>query len=199
MKDHWYGDKRDLVKWGALIHLARENGITNIIQVAFLRRIGNLPTLLTSQGEVTIAAEVWTHFRDVAMIKGLGYAVGMNIILIADEYRPAKRADYVQAALETTRQMGPGPKIVFLDPDTGIAPARALAEHVKDVEIQAFWSHLVAGDWLALYQHAPRQRNWLESKRASFARICGLRTADVRKFTSPAVARDVVFFAACKS
>ena len=31
MKDTWYGDKRDLVKWGTLVHLARRENIKQII------------------------------------------------------------------------------------------------------------------------------------------------------------------------
>jgi hypothetical protein len=27
MRDEWYGDKRDLVKWGVLLHLAKQHGV----------------------------------------------------------------------------------------------------------------------------------------------------------------------------
>jgi len=44
MKDTWYGDRRDLVKWGTLVHLARSEQIMTVIQVAFLRK-GERPPL----------------------------------------------------------------------------------------------------------------------------------------------------------
>ena len=37
MQDEWYGDKRDVIKWGTLVHLAHRHAIRAIIQVAFLR------------------------------------------------------------------------------------------------------------------------------------------------------------------
>jgi hypothetical protein len=37
MQDIWYGDKRDRVKWSALVHLARAQQLSKIIQVAFYR------------------------------------------------------------------------------------------------------------------------------------------------------------------
>ncbi|WP_157844579.1 hypothetical protein [Dehalococcoides mccartyi] len=34
MKDKWYGDKRDLVKWGVLLTLAKMFSARRILQVA---------------------------------------------------------------------------------------------------------------------------------------------------------------------
>ena len=38
MKDEWYGDNRDLVKWGALLELARRFDASCIIQVLTVAR-----------------------------------------------------------------------------------------------------------------------------------------------------------------
>ena len=46
MQDTWYGDHRDVVKWGTLVHLARSEEIRTIVQVAFLR-CAQHPTLET--------------------------------------------------------------------------------------------------------------------------------------------------------
>ncbi len=36
MKDTWYADQRDLVKWGTLAHLAERRSLTAIVQVAYI-------------------------------------------------------------------------------------------------------------------------------------------------------------------
>ena len=38
MRDTWYGDRADLVKWGTLIHLAQREKLGRVVQIAFLRR-----------------------------------------------------------------------------------------------------------------------------------------------------------------
>src|SRR5271169_3122065 len=37
MRDRWYGDNRDLVKWATLLHLAHTNRVGTILQVAMYR------------------------------------------------------------------------------------------------------------------------------------------------------------------
>ena len=37
MRDWWYGDKRDIVKWGAILVLARKQSINTVLQVALYR------------------------------------------------------------------------------------------------------------------------------------------------------------------
>ena len=37
MRDIWYADNRDLIKWGALFHLARVFEAVRILQVAYYR------------------------------------------------------------------------------------------------------------------------------------------------------------------
>jgi len=37
VKDKWYGDKRDLVKWGILLTLAKMFSARRILQVAYYR------------------------------------------------------------------------------------------------------------------------------------------------------------------
>ena len=37
MRDRWYGDKRDLVKWGVLLNLATDHGAGKILQITYFR------------------------------------------------------------------------------------------------------------------------------------------------------------------
>jgi hypothetical protein len=38
MRTIWFGDRRDLLKWGLLVHLAHEKQLKTIIQVPYLRK-----------------------------------------------------------------------------------------------------------------------------------------------------------------
>ena len=51
MKDTWYGDNRDIVKWGTLAHLAARESIKTIVQIPYLRP-GDRPPLQTGSGEL---------------------------------------------------------------------------------------------------------------------------------------------------
>ena len=194
MQDTWYGDHRDLVKWGTLIHLARSKRIRKIVQVAF-RRPGEQPPLETDEGEVEIPKEVWEHFRDIKLIRGLQEAAGLDIVIVEQPFDPQKRKQYIQHVTESLRTHADA-KVVLLDPDTGIEPGRATAKHVKVAEIQKIWEALSSGDWLVVYQHAFRDQNWREKSRIKFAQACGTR--GIKTFQALKIAADVAFFAAKK-
>ena len=195
MKDTWYGDRRDLVKWGTLVHLAHSEQIRTVIQVAFLRR-GERPPLQTDQGKEDIAQEVWQHLRDVNLIYGLGKKTGLDIVVLDQEFDPKRRREYIREVADCLKSRL-GKKIVLLDPDTGIEPKkRASPTHVKVIEIQEIWEVLAQGDWLVLYQHASRKANWCECMRAKFAKACGVK--EVKTFKARRIASDVAFFAANK-
>jgi hypothetical protein len=191
MKDTWYGDRRDLVKWGTLAHSER---IRTVIQVAFLKR-GERPPLQTDQGEVEIVQEVWQHLRDVNLIHGLGKKTELDIVVLDQEFDPKRRREYIREVADCLKSR-PGKKVVLLDPDTGIEPKKASPKHVKVTEIQELWEALSQGDWLVLYQHASREANWYESTRTKFAKACGVR--EVKTFEAKEIAWDVAFFAANK-
>jgi hypothetical protein len=195
VKDMWYGDRRDLVKWGTLVHLARSEQIRTVIQVAFLRT--ERPPLQTGQDEVEIAQEVWQHLRDVNLIRGLGEKTGLDIVVFDREFDPKGRREYIREVADLLKSRSEK-KVVLLDPDTGIEPKKAGPTHVKVVEIQELWEVLSQGDWLVLYQHASRKANWCECMRAKFAKACGVKEEEVKTFEAREIAWDVAFFAANK-
>jgi len=196
MKDTWYGDNRDLVKWGTLVHLARSEQIRTVIQVAFLRK-GKRPPLQTGQDEVEIAQEVWQHLRDVNLICGLGEKTGLDIVVFDREFDSERRREYIQEVADCLKSRSEK-KVVLLDPDTGIEPKKAGPTHVKVIEIQELWEVLSQGDWLVLYQHASRKANWCECMRAKFAKACGVKEEEVKIFEAREIAWDVAFFTANK-
>lgn len=193
MQDSWYADQRDLVKWGTLAHLAERHDLAAIVQVAYLRR-GERPSLEDGSAKVPISPAVWAFFRDVGAIRGLADKLKCRIVLLDDTFVPRQRKKYRQSVLAAVRGVE-GPKIVLLDPDTGIAASRATAKHVTSEDIAAVWEILDPGDWLAVYQHRYRDKRWREDARDRLAAVCGTR---VDLLGASDIASDVVFLAARK-
>src|SRR4029077_9456180 len=70
MRDKWYSDNRDLIKWSVLLLLARRAGADRIIQIALLNpsAFGQIEI----DGEPhQIPSKVLSHFRDLRNITGL--------------------------------------------------------------------------------------------------------------------------------
>ncbi len=194
MRDTWYGDRRDLVKWGTLAHIAQREKLGLIVQVPYLRCDNRLP-LTTSNGRVNIHSAVWSFFRNVPSVVGLGAHLDREILVIDDPYDSKQRDAYCQKIVDRLRSLTK-PKVVLLDPDTGLAPTTAKAEHVTPPEVQAVWRALREGDWLVLYQHAWRSKSWQADSQQKFSQTCGVE--DCEKFIAPDIARDVAFFATKK-
>ena len=78
MQDEWYGDKRDVVKWSSLVHLARREQIRHILHVAMYRS-DMYPALGTAQGPVELPIKVVQHFCDLNDVQRLATATGRTI------------------------------------------------------------------------------------------------------------------------
>ncbi len=155
MRDTWYGDRADLVKWGTLIHLAQREKLGRVVQIAFLR-YEERPPLRTCRGFEEVPRVVWDHFRNPERITELGKRAGIAIELFAERFEPRRRTAYVDSALFHLSEPAAGAprgreaKLVFLDPDTGLEPQSGpTAQHVRTDEVESFWEALVPGDWLA--------------------------------------------------
>ena len=194
MRECWYADKRDLAKWGTLAYIAQREDLQLIVQVPYLRRDAR-PSLRTRDGEVGIEPAVWDFFRDLSAVEALGKALRRKIVVILDSFDPRQRQRYNEAVINRLRGL-PAPKVVLLDPDTGLAAGKHCAEHVTPADVQAAWNAINRGDWLVLYQHASRTEVWRTDGRQRFAAACGLKECE--EFTAPKISADVAFFAAKK-
>ena len=187
----WYGDRRDWVKWGTVLHLVRRHRIPTVVQVAFLRR----PLLTSDDGQWPIADEIWQHFRSLHQIRERGRRCQLDVAVFDTLFDHKRRDDYMRAVIREL-EARLGPKLVLLDPDTGVAPARLGAEHVRVEEIHRVWQVMRSGDWLVLYQHQSRDSEWCSKAKKKFERAC--QHVPVHTFTSK-VAPDVAFFAAART
>jgi hypothetical protein len=177
-----------LVKWGTLAHLAEQHSLAVIVQVAYLR-LGTRGVLLSGKNEVPISPAVWSFFRNVTAVVSLGDLLHRRVVVIDAPFIPQRRRQYRQAVVESVRGVASS-KIVLLDPDTGIAPAKPSGKHVTAEDIAAVWEVLQPGDWIAVYQHRSRSKTWKEDARDRFAAVCG---NNVEQYSAPKIAADVLF------
>ena len=148
MKDIWYGDNRDIVKWGGIVHLCSKTGINFVLQIAYYRSQQWLEMSFDND-HVNIPREVFRHFRYLEDIKRLGLVIGINIQVINKEISQSRRGSYHNAILNYLNKLKER-KIVILDPDTGLAPNKAGAKHVKPDEVLLIWESVKEGD-ISLY------------------------------------------------
>jgi hypothetical protein len=188
VQDIWYGDRRDLVKWGTVLHLARRHGIHTVLHVAFLRR----PRLKANGESWPIADEIWQHFRDVHHIRGLGRRSRLRIAVVDDPFEHSHRNEYLELVVQRLKGLGTA-KVVLLDPDTGMSPVRTTPEHVRVQEVGRIWRSLSSGDWLVLYQHRSRDPDWCRKAERKLRRACP--PAPVHVYTAAGLASDVALLA----
>ena len=206
MRDRWYGDKRDIVKWGAVLALARKRSISCVLQVAFYRPDQLNYNLIVDGVSESLPVEVIRHFRDIDHIKQLAANVNMKIDVYNEpfQWRPGFRTrqdfrtDYFNKITDVIKRYSK-PVIVLLDPDTGIAPENCRYEHVTVQEIQTVLRAMKKGDVLLFYQHARQgDRDWLNATREEFRLAVGVNVP-VDTITCSDIANDVAFFVVDRS
>jgi len=192
MRDLYYGDDRDLVKWGVLLQLAKSYSANRILQVAYFRQ--SAWGQLEIDGHMhDIPVSIINHFRNVHNILKLPSEFKIEIIDSPFE----NRSQYQQViANEIVRQH---PSIVFLDPDIGLEPiGRPGFEHVLNIELEYIWGKMIIGDVLAFYQHQTNRNNqsWIEPKRLQFEKALKLAPGSVKIAVGREIAgaRDVAIY-----
>lgn len=195
MRDQWYGDDRNLLKWGTLIHIAQRDRISTILHVALYRASDEAPSLHSARGQVEFPAEVMRHFRNLDHIHRLAGASGIRIAVYKAPFKD--RTTYFSRAHKRIESLSEDSLVVFLDPDTGLAGQVAGLEHVTADEVRGVFDVMKPGDVLACYQHARRQKDWRGDRRRAFTRALSVTSEDVEVFDSE-LARDVVLFSTRK-
>lgn len=195
MKQRWFGDNRDLIKWGSLIHLAEAEKIELIVHVLYLTESSH-PRLQRGDADFPVADRVWKHFRDMDSVRSLCGKFPKEIHVFDAGFRHADRAAYHETLAGDLGEFRRRKKVVFLDPDTGIAPSRATERHVTTSEISMIWNRMSSRDWLVAYQHRHRRPDWQAESIEKFRGACS--GAAVEVFSGPDVASDVVLLAAMR-
>src|SRR3989338_6091679 len=103
MQDIWYADKRDLVKWATLYHLAHIFKGSRIIQIAFYRKEKKFGKIIIDGQEKEIPKEVISHFRDIHKIGDIKFQVPVEVADFSIENNWGEmeyRHDYLIAVIE---------------------------------------------------------------------------------------------------
>jgi hypothetical protein len=190
MKDIWYADKRDILKWSGLVHLCSKEKIGSILWVPYYRK-QEWPELIFDKANISPPEQVIKHFRDIEDIARLAQSTGLVIEVIRREFSHDTRTSYHRDVCEKIRRINEQ-KIVFLDPDVGLAPTMVKAEHVRRSDITEVWRLLNPRDFLVFYQHRFRTRDWVERRRNQLAEACGVEANQVKAWSASQASKDVV-------
>ncbi len=196
MRDQWSGDGGDLLKWGALVHIAQREKLSAILHVALYRPDDEWATVKSSRGAVEIPAEVLRHFRNLDNLHRLSKPSGIRIEVFKAPFKD--RSAYfekVRRRIESYREVS---LVVFLDPDAGVAPNVAGPEHVTEGELRFVYDVLKPGDVLVCYQRSRRLKGWRGDRRRAFTLALGVSSQDVEVFDSE-LTRDGVLFSVTRS
>lgn len=195
MRDEWYGDNRDLVKWGVLIELARRFEAACILQVLY-RRPSEWGQIDIDGEQVQLLPAVLQHFRNTTNISAI--QAGTHVEVVSAPF--VNREEYLQTVLKRLKGDSRKPRIVFLDPDTGLEPRKAGPEHVLESELAAIWREMSPNDVLVFYQHQTNRNGtpWVASKKAQFEAALGLKPGCAKVARGPKIAPDVALFFVCK-
>ncbi len=202
MRDKWYGDKRDVVKWGAILFLSTRCSITKILHVALYRPDRKDYKLRINGTQEPLPKEVIEHFHNLDQIQLLARNAQVTIDVHKNLFKWNRRFrtrqdfrksyfDRVGETIMTYRER----VIVFLDPDTGIAGETDRYELVNPEEIRIILGAMKPGDFLLFYQHARRgDKHWRINTETDFIRAVGTGVL-VETITCQEIAKDVAFFA----
>ncbi len=196
MRDQWFSDNRDLIKWSVLLLLARQSGASRVVQIALLNP-SDYGQVEIDGKSYDIPSEVLSCFRDIRTVTDLSHNPRISVFDAPFQ----NRGYYLSAALDYVASFGNERCVVFLDPDTGLEPnGGGDTKHVLEREARQFWTALPAGSLFVFYQHETNKagKPWIEEKRKQLARAISIPVEQIRTASGPKIARDVVFFFAAK-
>lgn len=205
MRNQWYGDPDDHMKWTSLIYLAEQHNITQIVQIAM---DPNPPTPITSipgMGQEAermqdIAPQVSRYLHETksfSRITNLGVPYGIEISTWQGSFATATRTNYRNELLQLIANT-PEPTIWFFDPDTGIEPDTPNKNHVLISDLRESFQALPTNHVLACYQHNTQHEDWRVTKRQDFANALKVNLEQTIMF--PSTDRgQVIILAAQKS
>jgi hypothetical protein len=191
MRNEYYSDKRDLIKWSVLLFLARKQKADRILQIAYFNT--------SKYGDIEIdgqrfqpPAEVISHFRSIGNIVTLSVRPRISVF----DTPFADRKTYHRAALDFIAAFQDERCVVFLDPDIGLEPKNPDARHVLNGEVRKIWNKLPAKWTLVFYQHETNKagKPWIEDKRRQLANAIAVEIDAIGVASGTKIAKDVVFF-----
>jgi hypothetical protein len=193
MRNQFYGDRKDVLKWSHALRLA---GAEKVVLYVVMHR-PNKGSHGCDFGSVAEADSGVAVFSQQERKKfGLGAPRRLEdvtrllpgrIKLVYNRYEHRERKAYFEAVRKRlTHRQKDERFVVLLDPDNGISGKCSKSEHVCKEELLTTWSAMVPGDALIVYQHQFRDREWVSKRKSALAEaigcdeICCSRDEDVR-------------------
>jgi hypothetical protein len=176
MRDKFYSDNRDLVKWAVLHRLAEIYKAPRILQLAFYRP-SEFPKVTVDGKEHKIPQEVLSHFRDLRKIENINSKI--QVAVFDDLFDD--RTSYLKSVKKFLSKFQEETCVVFL-------------------EAKSIWKATKAGDVYVFYQHQTNKAGqpWIEPKRSQLENALDLNKHSIKVASGLKIARDVVFFYAPK-
>jgi len=185
MRLRWVGDARDYVKWDCVFENADELFVSYV------------PMLRTDVDPVCRHKKVKDHFDKRKDLSQFGDLFPNRYSLFefdGEEYSKSVADRYFESVVEKLKEIQREHRVlVFIDPDTGIEPASgAKDEHLRWKDIRLVWGTLRCEDKLIIYQHAPREKDWIQRLKERTARELGIK-AVAEPYCNQELAKDVCF------
>lgn len=209
MRDKWYGDQLDLLKWGGVAQLVEAEGAGLVVQVAYYRSDEEKFKLKTRKGgcetENPLDETVVKHFKgSVKCIENLRLPASIEVF--EEPWDGSDRSSYHGKLKGWLADKRCDARVVLLlDPDTGLMKDdSATAVHVKHSDLVECFGLLSEGDVLALYQHRPQGEKHAELLEKLPGRIAqalrgeGVTDKDVTVISSDDLPRNAVLAAVVK-
>jgi hypothetical protein len=191
MRDKFYADNRDLVKWATLHRLAEIFQAHRILQLAYYRP-SQFANVIIDGEDYSIPLEVLSHFRDLRTVGSMQSDIYVTVFDACFE----DREHYLRASKAFLLKFRKERCVVFLDPDTGLEPQNPSLDHVLESEAKSIWEAIKPGDIYVFYQHQTNRagKPWVEPKRRQLESALGLPEHSIKIAQAPQIAHDVVFF-----
>jgi hypothetical protein len=189
MRKQWFGDNRDYVKWSCIRQQAGEK--YHVISAVMLRP--------DSQNVEFLDDAVVQFFEKHKSFSSLEDLFPGRFQAVDEPYEIKNADSYFERLTRVIRtaQMR-GRVLVFLDPDTGMEPAKSDDKHVRAKDIQGVCKALMPGDKVVIYQHALRDSGWIQVFFERLKMIANKTECEIGEpFRAPR-AKDVCFFTLTK-
>lgn len=191
MRDQWFSDNRDLVKWSVLFHLAKQSQADYILQIAYYRR-SKYGKIKIDNKEIEIPAEVLSFFRNISNIQQVNSKIKVSVF----DRKFDDRIDYEKTVIDFINNYSGSRCVLFLDPDTGLEPAKPDLKHVLSSEARSLFQAIKPDDVFVFYQHKTNRNGqpWIEPKKVQLAASLVVENSEIKIAHSPKIAHDVVFY-----
>lgn len=185
MRMQWYRDEKDIAKWATLMEIVSLEDIGLIVQVAMWtdQPHQDYPDLtrdlVRAADDADFVACVTDHFRELNGVKSLADDFGIEIVVWPELFTHAGRGGYFNRVHDAIRESTSRTLWLF-DPDNGIEPARRVTnKHVCLQELAGVYGLIPEGDYITVYQHNTRRKNWPDKARQRLSEALGGHTVEL--------------------